>query len=127
MTRPPVPLMSARAWRIALVLLVLVVTWLAVVPMPPRALTTGWDKLNHASAFGALALTARLAFPLGRIAAWRIVIALIAYGGLIEIVQLFVPGRDSDWADLLADSIGVGIGLLVATGLLALWRRRAEP
>jgi VanZ family protein len=121
-------LVSARTWRIVLLVLVLVVAWFALVPVPPRAFTTGWDKLNHASAFAALALAARLAFPAGRAAGWRIAAALLAYGGLIEIVQLFVPGRESEWADLLGDGIGVGIGMLLATWVLARLRARAaEP
>lgn len=122
-------LVSVRTWRIVLLVLVLVVAWFALVPLPPRAFTTGWDKLNHASAFAALALSARLAFPAARAAGWRIAVALLAYGALIEIVQLFVPGRESEWADLLGDGVGVGIGMVLATWVLARLRGRvgAEP
>ena len=111
-------LFSPRVWRVVLVLLLIVVSWFALVPVPPRAFTTGWDKLNHASAFAALALSARLAFPGGRRAASIVVAALLAYGGLIEIVQLFVPGRESEWADLLGDAVGVAIGMGLAAVLI---------
>jgi VanZ family protein len=100
-------LASTRVWRVVLVAL-------AVMPVPPRELSTGWDKLNHSAAFAALTFVARLAFPAGRHANWTVALAMFAYGGLIEIVQLFVPGRESEWADLLGDTIGIGVGMLLA-------------
>jgi VanZ family protein len=109
---------STRVWRVVFVVLVVVVAFFAVVPVPPKEFTTGWDKLNHTSAFAALALVGRVAFPAGRRAAWALALALLAYGGLIEIVQLYVPGRDSEWADLLGDTIGVAIGIGLAALLL---------
>lgn len=111
-------LARVRTWRIALGLLVVVVAWFAVVPTPPPALSTGWDKLNHVAAFTALALAGRLGFRNGRAAAMVVAAALLAYGGLIELVQLFVPGRQGEWADLLGDAVGVLVGLSIATALL---------
>ena len=51
--------------------------------MPPRQADLGWDKLNHLSAFGTLAVVAVLGRcgPYGRIAA-----GLLAYGGLIGLL-----------------------------------------
>jgi VanZ family protein len=48
---------------------------------------------------------------------WRIGGALLAYGGLIEVLQSFTPNRVGEWPDLLADSVGVALGLLLAAGL----------
>lgn len=107
-------LVSTRVWRVVFVVLVVVVAFFAVAPVPPKEITTGWDKLNHVSAFAVLTLVARFAFPTGRRAAWTVALALLAYGGLIEIVQLFVPGRESEWADLLGDTIGIGVGMALA-------------
>jgi VanZ family protein len=39
-------------------------------------------------------------------------------GGAIEIVQLYVPGRSSEWFDLLADAIGISLGGLIASALV---------
>ena len=119
-------LATARVWRVVLVVLVVLVGLLALVPVPPQAMTTGWDKLNHASAFAALALAARLAVPAGARSAWVAASALLAYGGLIEIAQLFVPGREGEWADLLGDAVGVALGTALATWVLVR-RRRIEP
>jgi VanZ family protein len=45
-------------------------------------------------------------------------VALLAYGGLIEVLQLFVPNRDGEWGDWLADAVGIGIGALLAVAWL---------
>ncbi|RZA07387.1 MAG: VanZ family protein, partial [Proteobacteria bacterium] len=36
------------------------------------------------------------------------------YGGLIEVLQSLTPDRSAEWADLLADGIGLGVGWLLA-------------
>ncbi|CAN5479932.1 hypothetical protein BH09PSE5_BH09PSE5_04090 [soil metagenome] len=117
------PFPATTAWRIALVALLVAITWLALVPAPPEQLSTGWDKANHALAFAALAFTGRLAFP----GSWRRAIAAafaaMTFGGLIEIAQLFLPGHSSEWADMLADLIGVVIGLLAAAAVRSIARR----
>jgi VanZ family protein len=42
----------------------------------------------------------------------------VAFGGLIEVLQLFVPGRSSEWGDLLADSVGIAGGAVIAAYVL---------
>ena len=106
--------LGSRRWRVLLVVLVVVISYLAIIPAPPREIDTGWDKLNHVMAFTALALTGRFAFP-GSLGRWAsLVLALLAFGGLIEVVQYFIPGRDSEWNDLAADSVGIAAGALLA-------------
>lgn len=105
--------------RLALALFVLsllAISYLALTPTPPKAADLGWDKLNHFSAFGTLTALGGLAWP-GR--HWILATGLLAYGGLIEILQTQVPGRSAEWTDLLADGIGILLGL---TALLLLSR-----
>lgn len=111
--------LATQSWRVMLALLTLGVGYLALSPLPPPSANLGWDKLNHASAFAALALAGWLSVhgPRGR---WLMMAAALAFGGLIEVAQLFVPGRSSEWADLLADAVGIGFGALFAAGLLAM-------
>ena len=115
-----------RAWRVALGLLAAVVGWLALTPHPPPAADLGWDKLNHACAFAALAAAACFSLRSAR-ARPAALLALLAYGGLIEIAQTFVPGRNGEWADLLADAVGIAIGALLATALTAAAERGITP
>ncbi len=113
-----------RLWRALLVVLLVAITWLALVPNPPKAVSTGWDKSNHLLAFASLAFTCVWAlWPRPR-QWWLIVVALVAYGIGIEIAQSFVPPRSADAFDVLADSIGIGIGLLIAWPITAIAARQ---
>ena len=68
----------------------------------------GVDKLVHGSLFAALALTGRWA------GAARLVLApaLVLYGAVSEVLQGLI-GRDAAVGDLLADVVGLLLGLLV--------------
>jgi VanZ family protein len=110
-------LRAAPAWWALLALLVVVVGWLALTPQPPPEFDTGWDKLNHQLAFSALAFCAIHAGRGGRRAIAFAWLALLAYGGAIELVQLHVPGRQAEFADLLADAVGIALGVLAALAL----------
>jgi VanZ family protein len=98
-------------WRTTLGVLAIVVLYLALTPSPPDNLDTGWDKLNHALAFAALAVSACFS---AQVSPRRLLLAgalLVAFGGVIELLQALV-GRDAEWGDLLADSVGMTTGLL---------------
>jgi VanZ family protein len=101
-------------WRALLATLLLAITWLALTSAPPRALDTGWDKSNHLLAFGSLAFTATWAlWPRPRQWGW-LVLALLAYGVAIELAQGMLPPRTADWRDVVADGMGIALGLLAA-------------
>lgn len=115
-----------RLWRALLALLFVAITWLALVPDPPRGVSTGWDKTNHLLAFAALAFT-------GVWAQWRqprqwavLVVVLLAYGCGIEVAQGFLPPRSADAADVLADGLGIALGLLAAWPLVRVLSRHGE-
>jgi VanZ family protein len=105
---------AAWFWRAALGVLTVVVLYLALMPAPPHTLDTGWDKLNHALAFASLAVCSCFS---GSASPRRLLIAgalLVGFGGLIELLQSQIPGRDAEWGDLLADTIGMVVGMLSA-------------
>ena len=75
------------------------------------------DKLVHAALFGILAALLYRALRGER--RWRPAVAggvafllTVAYGGLDEFHQWFVPGRHVDPWDLAADGFGAGLGVL---------------
>lgn len=107
-----------------LYLLIVGVSYLALTPKPPTGIDTGWDKLNHTLAFAALAISAWLAYPASHRTRLLWLGALLAFGGLIEILQLFVPGRSAESGDLLADALGIACGAAIAAGA-RVWRRRS--
>jgi VanZ family protein len=109
---------AARSWQALLGLLVVTVSYLALTPHPLAGIDTGWDKLNHLLAFTALAFAGCLSYPTSRSARTLLLCGLFAFGGLIEILQFFVPGRSSEWGDLLGDAIGIALGAVAAKVVL---------
>jgi VanZ family protein len=101
-----------------LVFLFVVVSYLALTPKPLEGFESGLDKVGHLMPFTALAFSVYLAFPASRGTRAALPLALLAYGGLIEVLQLFVPGRTAAWGDLLADGIGIGVGIGLAAFVL---------
>lgn len=112
-------------WRVALAAALCVSTALLLLPLGPHVTGTGWDKSNHLLAFALLAMLACRAWP------ERIVMALaalLAYGGLIEVLQSFTGYRSAEWADWLADALGLLMGwTLLRAAEQALSMLRARP
>ena len=104
------PQPGATVWRWLLAFAMLVLLALSLAPLSIVLPTTGWDKGNHALGFAVLGLLGQWAWP-GRTAV--VLTALLAYGGLIELLQSFTPDRSAEAVDLLAD----WVGLLVGAGL----------
>jgi VanZ family protein len=76
---------------------------------------------EHVCAYAAVTLFALSVLGAG---ATRTAAALlIAYAGVLEIGQLWVPGRHAAFIDFSASSLGVLIGLALVTALRA-WHRR---
>jgi VanZ family protein len=105
-----------RRWRVLLAALVLAIALLAFTPGEVPMPTLGQDKLNHATAFAALSAVGLLsrratASPV------RVAVAALLYGVLIELVQSRIPGRSAELADLLADTVGIVLGLALVRAL----------
>jgi VanZ family protein len=100
------------------------ISWLALTPNPP-GFGGAFDWLFHATAFG---VQAALLYSLCR-RFWSPVISLlaagaasIAYGSLIEVLQLGVPGRLFEVSDLVANACGVALSAAVLA--TSEWSRR---
>lgn len=92
--------------------LAVIIAVLTLAPMPSGG-PAGSDKIYHVLAFACLAFPLPLVRP--RLALW-VVLAVTAYGGMIEMIQpLF--GRQAEWADLVADAIGAVVGAVTGTAL----------
>ncbi|MDB5745133.1 MAG: hypothetical protein JWR68_3448 [Polaromonas sp.] len=96
-----------KVWRAAFAACALAVLVLALIPGEVTISGTGWDKTNHLLAFSVLAVLGLQAYP-GRLVV--VLMGLLVYGGLIEILQFFTPDRAAEWTDLVADSVGLGLG-----------------
>ena len=113
--------MRLALWRWALGLCMLAILVLSLAPPSSSLPTTGWDKSNHLLGFAVLAFFSHWAWPARTAVALA---ALLAYGGLIEVLQSFTPYRYADFVDLFADGVGLLLGELVAR--LATYRTPAR-
>jgi hypothetical protein len=86
---------------------------MAVNPHPPHFEGEPGDKFEHMAAFAALAALAAAGWPERRYAALGL--ALSYFGAVIEIVQA-IPAlhRDCDIMDWAADTLALGLVLLIA-------------
>ena len=110
------------AWRALLAVLMAVVAWFAFTPSGGAPSFGIGDKIDHLLAFGALASAGALSARAGRCQTLQAALGLLAYGGFIELVQTQIPTRTGEWADLLADAVGMAGGLLLVALLRRLWR-----
>lgn len=130
----PRPLRLFWLWRTAGRFLIAAALVIALLPAPKVIGSVAFgDKIGHLVAFAALMLWyAQLYVGRDR---WHCALALVGFGILIELLQALVPYRSADGWDLLADVVGVGVGLLLAysrlgdalaageAGVLAWWAK----
>lgn len=63
-----------------------------------------WDKVVHIVTYGGMAVLTGLAFP--RRSLLFVVLLVVGVGACDEIHQMFLPGRQAGFDDLLADFVG---------------------
>lgn len=120
----------ARRWQIAGFFLL--TTVLAAALVPGEWLWSEYlnlpdfisDKLLHGITFTVLALW--FSGQCARHSYWRLVTGLVAFGLLIEGTQRMVSYRTADWVDLVADLIGVAVGMAIALAGTGGWSLRFE-
>lgn len=117
-------------WAIGWLILGLVIYGSLEKPARPDMPFAVSDKLIHFSAYWLMTLwfagvLQRRRYP------W-LAVALFALGGVIELLQGAMGfGRDADWRDLLANTLGIATALAVAYAGLGSWiaviERRLGP
>jgi VanZ family protein len=99
---------AVRGWAYGAAVAVLLYLCLAPTKALPKV--TLWDKAEHAVAWFVLAALGLAFWPArpGRVAGFA-----LALGAIVEVLQAIMPlGRDGDWRDWAADSVGVSAALL---------------
>lgn len=101
------------AWLAIGWLLIALIGYISLTPSPPAPLHFPYaDKLEHLLAYALLMGWFCQLYS----ARWQricLALACIAYGGIIELLQGWSGYRLAEWADLLADSLGVALGWLL--------------
>jgi len=108
-----------RLWLAGGLLLLLVVMVLALLPGSALPELGASDKLLHLLSFAFLMVWfAGIVQPRHF---WLLALALLAYGGLMELLQSFTTYRQAEVGDLLADALGILLGWLLAACGLQYW------
>lgn len=125
--RPRHPFDAGYLGRLALpVIWAGIILWLSLTASPPTLPgILGWDKLLHAAAYALLALVVAQYLLIHCAGSQRAGIyaacLAIAYGGLMEILQLAAQtGRTAEWWDLAADAVGALAGCVIFRQTVAL-------
>ncbi len=104
--------------------LLVFVSAMAWLPVRNPALTQQHpDKLNHIAAFVVLTVMLYLGYPEIRIA--HVVLLMFAYGLLIEVVQYLLAYRHFSTGDILADAVGITLGVAIIA--IGHWLVRGLP
>jgi VanZ family protein len=98
----------ARYWFALAYMMLLVFGILSLIPGPDIGDS---DKIAHFVSYAALSAWFSLIVE-QRKSLWRILIGLISYGLLLELLQSFTSYRFGDFADVVANSLGVITGLV---------------
>jgi VanZ family protein len=120
------PLRHRRVWVVLSAVLVAATAYASLVPhLPLPPVPAGFDKLEHFTAYCALAVWFTGLYPRTRY--WRVVAGLLTLGAGIEVAQgVMQLGRSAELLDMIANAAGVGVGLLLALALTGTWARRVE-
>jgi VanZ family protein len=100
----------------------------SILPQPKGIL--GYDKLQHLLAYGVLAFCLGFWFPpekrtrpAGVFVVFTLAVSSL-YGVIDEVHQRFVPGRDCNVWDWLADTLGAALGTALVALVTRLWAKR---
>jgi len=105
-------------WILAFAILVL-----SVVPPSGRPTTGVSHNMEHLLIFLAMGL----AFAVGyRDRLPAVAGGLLLFCGVIEVVQIWVPGRHARLSDFLVDVAAAGLGVAAAVAAKWIWPRRSE-
>lgn len=107
--------MLSKISQVIFVICIVAIEYLATTSLEIKPLENSWDKANHFIAFFTLYITLSLGYP--KLEVVKKVALLLAFGLQIECVQYFLPNREFSFLDVLADGIGIALGIVVVKAL----------
>jgi len=120
-TGPGRPHKGSWLWQVLLAACTASILYLSLIPVPP-AVSTGWDKSNHALGMAVVTL---LAHRSAHLKPWALYFAFgysLLLGIAIELLQGWcTTTRSAEWLDLVADLVGSAIMII----LLRFYENRA--
>lgn len=90
----------------------------------PDVNVIGFDKIVHIGLFGLWATALRYDFQNASFKFFFAFIVGLGFSLLTEVLQVFIEGRTFDWFDVLADAVGLILGLSFGLKVLALLKMK---
>jgi VanZ family protein len=104
--------------RVAAWALAIAIVFFSLVPPDLRPVTGAGQFLEHFAIF----MVTGLAFGVGYGPKYiSLALALVVFSGVVEIAQLFAPGRHARLSDFIIDAVAVTAGVAAAPALDFLW------
>jgi VanZ family protein len=114
-----------RLWIALSLVLLAAVLVASLQPNLGPPVPSGFDKIEHLAAYILLALWFTGLVARGRY--WAVAAGLLALGFMIEVLQWRMNlGRSAEMLDMLANTLGVGIGITLALLATGGWAPRLE-
>ena len=114
-----------RLWIALSTILLAAVLFVSLQPSFDPATPASFDKVEHLSAYVLLALW--FTGLVTRTRYWVVASGLLALGFVIEVLQwLMNLGRTAEALDMLANTLGVGVGITIALLATGGWAPRLE-
>ena len=107
----PAPLVRTGAWLCLILLGVL--SWLPSTMLKRTGLA---GQIEHLFAYACAAAALTLGYQ--HSPRWRLMAGLVAYAAVLEVGQLYVPGRHAAVIDWAASSLGAVLGVLAMASLM---------
>ena len=119
------PLRHRRVWIALSGVLLATVVFASLQPNLGPRVPANFDKLEHLAAYVVLAVWFTGLVVRDRY--WTVVVGLLALGASIEVLQgVMNIGRSAEWLDMFANTLGIGLGLVIALRVTGDWSRRFE-
>lgn len=119
------PLRHRALWQALSILLLLLVVWGSLQTQLDVPTPSGFDKFEHLGSYGFLTFWFTGMHERRRY--WIIAIALAALGLSMEVAQyVMAEGRQADPYDVLANTLGVALGLALAWRSTGGWTPKVE-
>ena len=97
--------------RFTLLTIIIGIAYLSITPTD--TLIVGNDKISHFIAYSVLMTNVGLLTYLNKKRFLAGALLSIAYGAIIEVIQHYVPGRFMSGYDILANTTGVLLGVII--------------
>ena len=111
--------MNYKTFRVLLILYMALILGVSTLPGDslPKTWLLNWDKLIHLFEYFFLGILAMMSLKNTSItSSLGVILFGIIFGSIDEYLQSFISGRFSSGLDVLADGIGVTIGVLLVIG-----------